>query len=102
MQRISLYVGEAFAEALPRFVGELVLREIGFQRLSDGCPVCLGIHVAAPNRDDSAVSRKLAVPVPMVESRYQLAHRQVTGATEDDQVERVDGYKLRHFQESSA
>ena len=47
-------------------------------------------------RTFSTVTTMLTVAVAVVQRRQELAHRQIAGATEDDQVERIDRDELRH------
>ncbi len=94
--RIALHVVDAVAQLRPLRVIEIAAAEIVLQRLLDETEVLVAAQVTTAGRDDAAVARDLAVAFAVVQRRQQLAHGQVTGTAEYDEVEDIDRYEICH------
>ena len=71
-----------------------VLADELHQRRLDLRQIGLARQLAARGADHAALRRELAVAVAVVEARQQLAHGEVAGGAEDDEIEDGDGDDL--------
>ena len=95
-ERIGADIFEAIPEHLPLGSQELAIFQVRLQRFFDVRYVFRPAHLAATDRDYSAVLAELSVAVAMVQGRQQLAHRKIAGATKNYEIERVDRNQFRH------
>jgi hypothetical protein len=93
---VTLHVVDSTAQFRPLPVLEIAADQVLFQGLFDESEVLVAAQLTSAGRDDTAVSGDLAVALPVVQRRQQLAHGQVTGTAEYDEVENIDRYKICH------
>ena len=66
------------------------------QRRLDELEILIPAERAATNCDNAAVTCNLTITITVKQRRQQFAHREITRATENNQVEDVDGEKFSH------
>jgi hypothetical protein len=93
---IRLDIAQAIAESTPLLLVEFAVGEIGTQCRFHLVEIAVAAEFTASHRDDAAVCDDLPVAVAMIEGRQELAHRQVAGSAENDEVEDLHGEELGH------
>ena len=96
LERIGVHVMNALAERLPLRRVELAVAEVLPQRRSHTSEVLSRVSSPRLAAIMRLSARHLAVAVAVVQRRQQLAHREIAGAAENNQVECVDRNQLGH------
>ena len=87
-----LRIDAPIVEALRKAREEILVEAFGRDELDavflDARDILLAGQLLARDADDAAVAAEIAVAVPVVQRRQQLAHRKVAGAAEEDELDR--------------
>ena len=80
---------EALRKARKKLRAEPIARDEPGAVFLDPLDVLLAGQVLARDADDAAMGTEIAVAMPVVQRRQQLAHRKVAGAAEEDEINRA-------------